>query len=61
MVLVGLVTTLAGFGVAVASLGMASSNSARLAMVLIGIVVSLVGILGILNPHYIKTAVWQKK
>ena len=60
MILVGLVTTLAGFALAVASLGMASANGPRLAMVVVGIVVSLVGILGVLNPHYMKSAVWKK-
>ncbi len=60
MVLVGLVVTLLGFGIAVASLGMASATSARLGMVLVGIVVSLIGIMGVLNQAYLKNAIWKK-
>ena len=60
MVLVGLVVTLLGFGIAVSSLGMASATSGRLAMVLVGIVVSLIGIMGVLNQAYLKNAIWKK-
>jgi hypothetical protein len=44
---VGLVVTLLGFAIAVGSLGATTSVSGRMAMVLVGIVVSLVGILGV--------------
>ena len=60
MAIVGLVITLAGFGVAVASLGMMSSTSGRLLMVVVGIIVSLVGIMGVINPAYQKHAIWKK-
>ena len=60
MAIVGLVITLAGFGVAVASLGMMSSTSGRLLMVVAGIIVSLVGIMGVINPAYQKHAIWKK-
>ena len=60
MVLVGLVVTLLGFGIAVSSLGMASATSARMVMVLVGIVVSLIGIMGVLNQAYLKNAIWKK-
>src|SRR6187200_41484 len=43
MAFVGLAVTLLGFVVAVASLGLASSNTARLVIVLAGIAVSLIG------------------
>ena len=60
MALVGLVVTLVGFGIAVASLGMSSSTGGRLVFVLVGIAVSLVGSLGIINQAYQKNAVWKK-
>ena len=60
MVFVGLVITLAGFLIAMASVGIASGTSARLMLVLVGLAVSLVGILGVLNPAYQKNAIWKK-
>jgi hypothetical protein len=60
MAFVGLVVTLLGFALAVASLGITSSNTARLVIVLAGIVVSLVGILGVLNQAYMKNAIWKQ-
>ena len=59
MALVGIVITLAGFAVAVASLGMMSSTSGRLLMVVAGIIISLVGIMGVINPAYQKHAIWK--
>jgi hypothetical protein len=60
MIIVGLITTVVGFLIAVASLGATDSNSLRLVIVLAGIGVSLVGILGILNPYYLKNAIWKR-
>ena len=60
MAFVGLAITLAGFGVAVGSLGLMSSTSGRLGMVVVGIIVSLAGIMGVINPAYQKNAVWKK-
>jgi hypothetical protein len=60
MAIVGLVITLLGFAVAVASLGMASGNTVRLVIVLVGILVSLGGIMGVLNQAYMKDAIWKK-
>ena len=60
MIIVGLITTVVGFLIAVASLGATDSNSLRLVIVLAGISVSLVGILGILNPYYLKNAIWKR-
>ena len=56
----GLLLALCGFVLSVASLGLTSSNGARLGMVLAGIAVSLFGIIGVLNPAYVKTAIWKK-
>ncbi len=60
MIFIGLIITLLGFALSVASLGMASSVNARLVMVVAGIAVSLFGIMGILNPAYLKNAIWRK-
>ena len=60
MTLVGLVVTFLGFLVAFASLGVASSTGARMGMVLAGIVVSLVGIMGVLTTSYQKTWIYKR-
>jgi len=60
MAVAGVVVTFAGFVLAAASVGISSSTTGRLGMVLVGIVMSLVGILGVLNPAYQKNAVWKK-
>ena len=60
MALVGLVITFAGFALAAASVGITSSTTGRLGIVLAGIVLSLIGILGVINPAYQKNAVWKK-
>jgi len=61
MGIVGILVTFLGFVIAVLSLGMAQSVGARLVMVLIGIVVSLFGIIGIINPAFQKKAPWRKQ
>ena len=48
------------FLVRLLSLGLASSVGVRMAMVLVGIVVSLVGILGVINGAYLKNAIWKR-
>ena len=60
MAFVGLAITLLGFAIAVASLGMTSSNTVRLGIVTVGILVSLYGIMGVLNQAYLKHAIWKK-
>ncbi len=60
MAFVGLVITLLGFGIAVGSIGMTASTGGRLGLVLVGISVSLVGVLGVINQAYQKNAVWKK-
>ena len=56
----GLVVTLIGFLLAVSSVGMTSSTTGRLGLVLVGIAVSLFGIMGPINGAYQKNAVWKK-
>ena len=60
MALGGLVITFAGFLIAASSVGVMGSTSGRLVMVLIGIAVSLGGIIGLIVPAYEKDAVWKK-
>jgi hypothetical protein len=52
MTLVGLAVTLLGFVVAFISLGVTESTGTRMGMVLAGIVVSLIGIMGVLTRSY---------
>lgn len=60
MTLAGLVVTLAGFLVAASSVGLTTSNGTRLVIVLVGIALSLGGILGMINPAYQKNALWKR-
>ena len=60
MVFAGLAVTVLGFVVSVASLSVASGTSGRLVLVLVGIGISLTGILGVLNRAYLANAIWKK-
>jgi hypothetical protein len=60
MGIAGLIVTLLGFIISVASLGMSSSVGGRMVIVLIGLAVSLGGIIGLINPAYQKKAAWRK-
>ena len=60
MALVGIVVTFVGFLVAAGSVGLSSSNTVRLVIVLAGIAISLGGIMGLINPAYQKNAVWKR-
>jgi hypothetical protein len=60
MALVGIVVTFVGFLMAAFSVGIATATSVRLIIVLVGILVSLGGIIGLINPAYQKNAVWRK-
>lgn len=57
---VGVIVTFAGFLLAASSVGLSSSNSIRLVLVLAGIGISLFGIIGVINPAYQKHAIWKK-
>ncbi len=59
-ILIGLLVTLLGFVISVLSLTLTSSVGGRLVIVLLGIAVSLFGIMGLLNKHYLKNAIWKK-
>lgn len=60
MAFAGLVVTVIGFLVAAGSVGIMASTSGRLVLVLVGIGISLFGIIGLINPAYQKNAVWKR-
>jgi len=60
MIIAGIVVTLLGFLISVVSLGATSSVTGRLVIVLVGMAVSLVGIIGVLNRAYLSKAIWRK-
>jgi hypothetical protein len=60
MTLIGLLVTLLGFAIAVASLGMTDSVTGRMIMTIAGICVSLFGIIGLINREAMKNAIWRK-
>ena len=60
MAIVGLAVTLLGFVVAASSVGLTDANGMRLVIVLVGIAISLGGIMGVINPAYQKNAVWKR-
>ena len=60
MTFVGLAVTFLGFVIAFISLGVTDSTGGRMGMVLVGILVSLAGIMGVLTPAYQKTWIWKK-
>ena len=60
MILIGVFVTLLGFVISVLSLNLTSSVGGRLVLVLLGLAVSLFGIIGVLNKHYLKNAIWKK-
>ena len=60
MAIAGILVTFVGFLIAAASVGVMSGAGGRLVVVLIGIAVSLFGIMGMINPAYQKDAVWKR-
>ncbi len=60
MILVGILVTLLGFVISVLSLTLTSSVGGRLVLVVLGLAVSLFGIIGVLNKYYLKNAIWKK-
>jgi hypothetical protein len=59
MKLVGLLLAFAGWLIPVVGLTVTSSNAARLFLCVLGIAVSLFGILGVLNKTHQKHAIWK--
>ena len=59
MKLMGLLLVIAGWLISIAAILITQSNGARLGLVSLGIAVSIFGILGVLNPAYLKHAIWK--
>ncbi|MGZ4789647.1 MAG: hypothetical protein ACXVZX_14110 [Terriglobales bacterium] len=59
MKLMGLLLVIAGWIISIAAILISQSNGVRLGLVSLGIAVSIFGILGVLNPAYLKHAVWK--
>ena len=60
MTFAGLAVTFMGFVIAFASLGITESTGVRMGIVLAGIVVSLIGIMGMMTPAYQKKWIWKR-
>ncbi len=58
--LIGLLLVLAGWLLPILTLTAVQSTGARLFLSLLGIAISLVGILGVLNKVHLKDAIWKK-
>lgn len=59
MKLMGTLLVIAGWLVSIAAILISQSNGVRLGLVSLGIVISIFGILGVLNPAYMKHAPWK--
>jgi hypothetical protein len=60
MTLAGVIVTLLGFFIAVFSLSISQNVNVRMIIVIVGILVSLGGIIGMINAAAMKNAVWRK-
>ena len=60
MTALGLLVTFLGFVLAVFSVSLTTSVSGRMIIVLAGLVLSLIGIIGIINKGLLKNAIWRK-
>jgi hypothetical protein len=60
MALVGIIVVFLGFLLSMFSVGLTTSMTGRLVLVLVGIAVSLFGIIGLLNRAYLSKALWRK-
>jgi len=60
MALIGLLMAVGGLLLSILSLSITTSVNGRLILVLLGIALSLVGILGFVNRAYLKNADWKR-
>jgi len=60
MIYTGILVTLLGFIITLLSLGLTSSVTGRMVIVLIGLAVSLFGIMGVINRAYLKNPIWRR-
>ncbi len=59
MKIVGILMALAGWLLPVISLPLTQSLTARFVLAVLGLIISLVGILGVLNHAHLKHAIWK--
>ncbi len=59
MKLIGVCLAIAGWLIPVWALAFTQSLAVRFALVTIGIIIALVGILGVLNHAHLKKAIWK--
>jgi uncharacterized membrane protein len=60
MKVLGLLMAVAGWLLPVFGLALTESTAARLVLSVVGLGICVVGILGVLNPAYVKDAIWKK-
>ena len=60
MKLVGILMALAGWLLPIIGLGMTQSLGARFVLSGVGIVITLIGILAVLNGAHLKEAIWKR-
>ena len=60
MVFVGILVTFLGFVISLLGLGLTSGVGASMVAALLGIAVSLFGIIGLINKAYLQNAIWKK-
>ena len=60
MKLVGILLALAGWLIPVVALTITQSLAARFVLAVLGIIISLVGILVVLNKAHLEHAIWKK-
>jgi len=60
MKIVGILMALVGWIIPVVSLPLTQSLSARFVASILGLIISLAGILGVLNQAHLREAIWKK-
>jgi hypothetical protein len=60
MTFAGVLITVLGWVIAVLSVAITSSVGGRMVIVLIGLAMSLIGIIGVLNRAFLKNANWRR-
>ena len=61
MRILGILFAIGGWLIAVAGLFMTDSNTGRAIFACLGILISLVGSLGIINKYYLARAIWKNQ
>jgi len=60
MIFVGILVTFLGFVISLLGVGLTSGVGTRMVAALLGIAVSLFGIIGLINKAYQQRAIWKK-